>query len=204
MKILVAGIGNIFLADDGFGVAVAQLLAKRSLPDGVKVVDFGIRGLDLVYAMLEDYEAFIFVDIVSRGQAPGTLYLIEPQIDESAQVMMDAHGMEPTKVLALAQTMGAVPKPTYLVACEPAMLVTGETYEDVMVDLSAPVRAAVEGAAQMVEELAARLIRDLQEDENEIVTSGLVRRDGGSGNGDFQGNSRHDSLLQNEVDVSAT
>src|SRR5690242_9470084 len=117
-RILVAGIGNIFLGDDGFGVEVVRRLANRKLPEGVQVVDFGIRGMDLAYALLDHYEAIIFVDIASRGERPGTLYLIEPQIDRDSEVTLDTHGMDLMKVLALARSLGARPARTFLVACE--------------------------------------------------------------------------------------
>jgi hydrogenase maturation protease len=152
-RILVAGIGNIFLGDDGFGVAVAQRLAQRALPDGVQVVDVGIRGMDLAYALLEDYDAVILVDAASRGEKPGTLYLIEPQLDQDGQVALDTHDMDPVRVLALARALGARPTRTWLVACEPGRLVAGDDDEDVLVELSAPVQAAVDEAVSMVESL---------------------------------------------------
>jgi len=77
-RILIAGVGNIFLGDDAFGVEVVQQMAGRTFPPGVRIVDFGIRGLDLTYALLEDYDAAIIVDALPRGQAPGTLYVVEP------------------------------------------------------------------------------------------------------------------------------
>jgi hydrogenase maturation protease len=152
-RILVAGIGNIFLGDDGFGVAVARRLAERALPDGVQVVDFGIRGMDLAYALLEHYDAVILVDAAPGGEKPGTLYLIEPQMDQAGAVALDTHGMDPVKVLALAQALGARPTRIWLVACEPGRLLDGEDSEDVLVELSAPVQAAVEEAVTMVESL---------------------------------------------------
>jgi hydrogenase maturation protease len=155
-RILVAGIGNIFLGDDGFGVEVARRLAQRALPDGVQVVDFGIRGMDLAYALLEDYDAVILVDAAPRGEKPGTLYLIEPPMDPDGAVALDTHGMDPVKVLALARALGARPTRTWLVACEPGRLVDGGDcgdYADVLVELSAPVQAAVEEAVTMVESL---------------------------------------------------
>ena len=152
-RILVAGIGNIFLGDDGFGVEVARRLAQRTLPDGVQVVDFGIRGMDLAYALLEDYDAVILLDAASRGQKPGTLYLIEPQMDQDGAVALDTHGTDPVKVLVLARALGARPIRTWLVACEPGRLGAGDDDEDVLVELSAPVQAAVEEAVSMVESL---------------------------------------------------
>lgn len=155
-RILIAGIGNVFLADDGFGVEVARRLAERPQPAGVRVVDFGIRGMDLVYALLEERDACILVDTVARGGAPGTLYLIEPQIDEGCLPGLDVHGMDPVKVLALARTLGAPPTRTLLVACEPARLLDEED-EEIAAELSAPVQAAVDEAVRMVESLVETL-----------------------------------------------
>ena len=152
-RILVAGIGNIFLGDDGFGVAVARRLAQRALPDGVQVVDFGIRGMDLAYALLEDYDAVILVDAAPRGEKPGSLYLIEPPMDQDGAVALDTHGMDPVKVLALARALGARPTRTWVVACEPGRLADGGDFEDVLVELSAPVQEAVDEAVTMVEAL---------------------------------------------------
>ena len=157
LGILVAGIGNIFLGDDGFGVEVAQRLAQRPLPSGVKVVDFGIRGMDLVYALGAGYDAAILVDAVPRGEAPGTLYVIEPEVPEDQPVVLDTHGMDPAKVLRLAQTMGGVPPRTLVVGCEPQTVFGGESYEDVLVQLSEPVRAAVDEAVKLVESLIEEL-----------------------------------------------
>ena len=152
-RILVAGIGNILLGDDGFGVEVVRRLAERELPDAVQIVDFGIHGMDLAYALLEDYDAVILVDAASRGEKPGTLYLIEPQVDQDGAVALDTHAMDPVKVLALARALGARPTRTWVVACEPGRLVDGGDYEDVLVELSAPVQAAVDEAVTMVESL---------------------------------------------------
>ena len=106
-RVLVAGIGNIFLGDDGFGVAVADRLLQQELPPGVDVGDYGIRGMDLAYA-LAGYDAAIFVDAVPRGGAPGTLYVIEADT-EDASVAPEAHGMDPVKVIALARALGELP-----------------------------------------------------------------------------------------------
>jgi hydrogenase maturation protease len=155
--ILVAGIGNIFMADDGFGVAVAQRLAQRELPEGVDVVDFGIRGMDLVFALGEGYDAAVFVDAVPRGEQPGTLFVIEPSLGEAeGPVMLDAHGMDPAKVLALAGQMGPVPERILVVGCEPQVRMTGD--EDELVgDLSEPVRAALDEAVALVESVVEDL-----------------------------------------------
>jgi len=155
-RILVAGIGNIFLGDDAFGVEVAQRLARRELPEEVRVVDFGIRGLDLTYALLDGYEAVILVDAVPRGGAPGTLYVLEPARGEAARVPLEAHSMDPVKVLRLAEAMGGRVECLLLVGCEPTPI---RDEEDMREELSAPVRASVDEAVQLIESLVARLLQ---------------------------------------------
>jgi hydrogenase maturation protease len=150
--ILVAGIGNIFLGDDAFGCEVAQRLAQRPLPPDVKVVDFGIRGLDLAYALLDDHEMVILVDAAPRGGAPGSIYVIEPDLDESEPDMLDAHGMNPMRVLALARSMGAQLTHVRTVGCEPESC--GSPDEGRM-GLSPAVAAAVETALETIESLVA-------------------------------------------------
>ena len=159
-RILVAGIGNIFLGDDGFGVEVVRRLAGRELPEGVEVVDFCIRGMDLAYALQDDYEAVVFVDATPRGERPGTVYLIEPEIEEDGEVTLDTHGMDPVKVIKLASTLGARQKRTLVVGCEPKVVVGGEDYDDMLMELSEPVRAAVEEATKLVESLVEKLSTD--------------------------------------------
>jgi hydrogenase maturation protease len=156
-RILVAGIGNIFLGDDGFGVEVVRRLAERVLPKGVQVVDFGIRGMDLVYALLEEHDTVLFVDAAPCGGRPGDLYVIEPQIQENGQVTLDAHGMNPVKVLALARAMGAPPVRTVVIGCEPETSLPAMDGDEVRVGLSAPVRTAVEEAVHLVMELVETL-----------------------------------------------
>ena len=150
-RILVAGIGNIFLADDGFGCEVVRRLAARGLPEGVEVVDFGIRGLDLAYALMEPYEAVVFVDALPRGEEPGTVYLIEPEIEDEGEAAIDTHGMDPVKVIRFARAMGAETTKTLVVGCEPKVVLAGENYNDMLMELSDPVSSAVEEAANLVE-----------------------------------------------------
>ena len=158
VRVLVAGIGNVFMADDGFGVEVAKLLAAREQPPGVDVVDFGIRGMDLVFALGEGYDVAVFVDAVPRGDEPGSLFLIEPEIEAGGEpVMLDAHGMDPVKVLQLAGQLGPVPERILVVGCEPQVRMSGDE-EDLVGDLSAPVRAALDPAVEMVESLVAELV----------------------------------------------
>jgi hydrogenase maturation protease len=150
-RVLVAGIGNVFLGDDGFGVALADRLARSALPDGVDVVDYGIRGMDLAYAMLDGYDAVVLLDASPRGGTPGTLYVIEPEIDP-AHVGLETHGMDPVKVLAMVQALGGVPPRTLVVACEPQNRMS-EADEEVVAALSEPVRAALDEAVRLVESL---------------------------------------------------
>jgi hydrogenase maturation protease len=152
LRVLVAGIGNVFLGDDGFGVALAQRLAARELPDGVEVVDYGIRGMDLAYALAE-YDLAILVDATPRGAEPGTLYVIEPSVEDADG--FDAHGMDPVKVLALARTLGAAPPRTLVLGCEPLTRMTGDE-DEIVAELSEPVRAALDEAERLVEELITR------------------------------------------------
>jgi len=158
VRVLVAGIGNVFMADDGFGVEVARRLAERELPRGVEVADFGIRGLDLVYALGEGYDAAIFVDAVPRGEEPGTLFLIEHEPTETDEpVALDAHGMDPVKVLALATQLGEAPERVLVVGCEPMVRMSGDK-EEIVGELSEPVMAAVDEAVKMVEELVGEIV----------------------------------------------
>lgn len=155
-RILVAGIGNVFLGDDGFGVALADRLAERTLPAGVEVVDYGIRGMDLAYALADEgLDAAVLLDAAPRGQAPGTLYVIEPELDDRPPDL-DAHGMDPVKVLALARALGGTPPRTLVVGCEPSTRMRGDEDEVVAV-LSEPVRAALDEAVRLVESLLHQL-----------------------------------------------
>jgi hydrogenase maturation protease len=146
-RTLVAGIGNIFCGDDGFGCAVAAALQHHPLPD-TTVVDFGIRGMDLAFALTSDYTAAILVDAVARGGAPGTLYVIEPAT--LGTPVIDNHAMDPAAVLRLAASLGELPAFLRVVGCEPGAL--GDP-EDVTVGLSPAVAAAVTPAAALVADL---------------------------------------------------
>jgi hydrogenase maturation protease len=160
-RILVAGIGNIFLGDDGFGVAVARRLTRRALPAGVEVADFGIRGMDLAYALQSGYDAVVFVDTAARGERPGTISLIEPEVGDE-EVTIDTHGMDPLRVLGLARALGRVPSRVLVVACEPERIVLGEHDDDLVGELSAPVGAAVDEAVRVVESLVAELAAEVR------------------------------------------
>jgi len=153
-SVLVAGVGNVLLADDGFGVEAARLLAQRELPAGVKVADFGIRGMDLAYELQEDYDVAILLDAVPRGVAPGTLFVIEhdPRDESGAGDALDPHAMHPLRVLALARVLGSVPERVLVVGCEPAVVVEPGD-ERLEMELSPPVRAAAARAVELVESL---------------------------------------------------
>ncbi|HET9739553.1 MAG TPA: hydrogenase maturation protease [Solirubrobacteraceae bacterium] len=155
-RILVAGIGNLFLGDDGFGVALAARLARREQRPGVEVVDFGIRGMDLAYA-LGGYDIALLLDATPRGEPPGTLYVIEPELSGD-DVVPEAHGMDPVKVLALARALGETLPRTLVVGCEPQTRMSADD-EEIVAALSEPVRAALDEAERLVESLLDDLMK---------------------------------------------
>jgi hydrogenase maturation protease len=158
-SILVAGIGNIFLGDDAFGVEVVRRMSALNLPESVRVSDFGIRGFDLAYALQDGYETTILVDACPHGQAPGTLYVIEPDLQalddtESPQAMVEAHAMNPLNVLRMARAMNIELKNILLVGCEPETLGGDEG----QMGLSRPVEAAVDDAVKLVESIVKNVL----------------------------------------------
>jgi hydrogenase maturation protease len=164
-RLLVAGIGNIFLGDDAFGVEVVRLLAGRPLPEGVRVADFGIRGFDLACALLDGCEGAILVDALQRGEAPGTLCVLEPDLAEleAQPAAVEMHGLHPAKVLRLVLALGgrlrrggpAGRSSVLIVGCEPA---TFGSEEEPAMGLSPAVQAAVAPAADMVEGLVREML----------------------------------------------
>jgi hydrogenase maturation protease len=154
-RVLVAGVGNVFLGDDGWGVALAGRLADRPLPHGVEVVDYGIRGMDLAYALGDGWDAVVLLDATPRGQAPGTLYVIEADTSGD-ELGVDAHGMDPVKVLALARTLGRPLPSVYVVGVEPLTRMSADA-DEVVAELSAPVSGALDEGARLVEQLLADL-----------------------------------------------
>jgi hydrogenase maturation protease len=153
VKVLVAGIGNIFLGDDGFGVEVAARLRGTDLPDGVRAEDFGIRGVHLAYELLDGYDALVMIDAVPMGEPPGTVALIEP--DRAGDVAgagpaMDAHSMNPAVVLQMLAAMGGQIGRVVVVGCQPSVI-------DERMGLSPPVEAAVERGVAAVHEVLAEL-----------------------------------------------
>ena len=154
VRTLVAGIGNIFLGDDGFGCAVVRELAQRDMPTQTKVVDYGIRGLDLAYALLEPYETVILVDAIARGGSPGTVYLLQPvEPKAKEETALDPHSMDPVHLLAMARSLGEITAEIFIVGCEP--LDFGNELEGRM-ELSEPVALAVPEAARAVLDLIRR------------------------------------------------
>jgi hydrogenase maturation protease len=158
-QILVAGIGNAWLRDDGFGGEVAKLLSDRELPAGVSVADFGTGGLDLAYEVMRGYDALILVDVSRQGEPAGTLYVMEVSSEdvdgkvEDGQ-MLDPHGMDPQTVLRFVKYVGGWPGRVFVVACEP------EVVEDVGFGLSESVSGALARAADVVLETVAELQSD--------------------------------------------
>jgi hydrogenase maturation protease len=151
MRVLVAGLGNVFLGDDGFGVEVARHLRGQPLGDAVEVADFGIRGVHLAYELAGGrYDAAVLVDAVSRGGAPGTLYAIEPDVETGELESSDAHSLTPAAVMAWVRRVGGQLPKIVVVGCEPATI-------DESMELSAPVRASIPGALDMVRRVVARL-----------------------------------------------
>jgi hydrogenase maturation protease len=153
-RVLVAGIGNVFLGDDGFGVEVVAQLSRRPLSEGVEVADFGIRGFDLAYALMDSaYDVAILVDALPANGRPGELFLLEPDLDQvSDQGPADGHSMDPVSVLRLVKQLGGTPPRLYVVGCQPASLGP----EEGRMGLSEPVQGALDGAVAMVEELVQR------------------------------------------------
>lgn len=157
-RTLVACIGNIFLGDDGFGCEVARALAGMSIPADVKVVDYGIRGFDLAYALLEPYQTVILVDAIARGSRPGTVSILQPAdrctTADNQAATMDPHSMQPESVLALARSLGEITAEIYIVGCEPVDF--GDEFEGRM-GLSEAVAAAVPQALRTIVELIDRI-----------------------------------------------
>ena len=148
-QILVAGIGNAWLGDDGFGGEVVKRLQARELPSGVTVADFGIGGLDLAYEVMRGYDGLVLIDVSRQGGEPGTLYVMEPDEEDIAAgiedgELLDPHGMDPQTVLRFVRAVGGWPGKVVVIACEPAQV------EEMGIGLSAGVSAAVDHAAELV------------------------------------------------------
>lgn len=171
-EILVACVGNIFKSDDGFGVEVAARLAQRELPDGVRVVDFGIRSVHLVYELLGGYDALVLVDTVGQQSGPpGTLYVIEPDLpprelsDEVPEVVMDAHDLSPGGVMTLVPVLGGHVDRILVVGCQPETLDDG-------IGVSPAVAAALEPAADLVLDVVRRELARSLTGRREVARGG--------------------------------
>ena len=150
-RTLVAGVGNVFLRDDAFGVEVIRLLAEQQHPDGVEIRDFGIRGVHLVYELLNGCDLFVLVDAAPRGEPPGTVSVLEvelPEVDKMDRPVMDAHSLNPDAIFALLASLGGRPGRSLVVACEPAEVDAG-------MGLSDPVREALPHAVRTVQDILA-------------------------------------------------
>ncbi len=158
-QILVAGVGNAFLGDDGFGGHVVKRLLELGVPDGVRVQDFGSGGLDLAYEVMRGYHAMVLVDVSEQGGEPGDVYVITPDPEEVQPIgegeMISPHGMDPNTVLRFVKTVQGWPGKVVVVGCEPANV------EEMVMELSEPVLGAVDKAAKVVLEQ----LTELQSDE---------------------------------------
>ena len=156
--ILIAGIGNIFMGDDAFGSEVARRLGQHLTLPRARVVDFGIRGLDLAFALMDEYDSTIIVDTTCGGEIPGTIQVIEPDLNEldASRVAIEAHAMDPMRVLALARSMGAQLKNIRIVGCEPESL-------EPKLGLSSTVAVAVDRAMEVIQSLVSLPSEDTKE-----------------------------------------
>jgi hydrogenase maturation protease len=156
-RILIAGVGNIFLGDDAFGCEVVRELSNKHWPSDVRVTDFGIRSCDLAFALADKYETVILVDATPQGEPPGTVYLIEPdlaQLKQFESLPADPHSLDPVRVLQMAGKTGEGPKRLYLVGCEPGSLESDNCF-----GLTAVVKAAVPKAVGMIESIVGNILK---------------------------------------------
>lgn len=171
-RILVAGIGNIFLGDDAFGVEVVKLLKTCKLPEEVRIADFGIRGFDLVYALQDGYETTILVDACPLGQPPGTICVLEPDLEagdsSDQQNAIQTHGMNPVNVMRMAKAMNVPLKRMLVVGCEPETLGGDEG----RMGLSPPVEAALFEAVRVIEALVHKILDDAAQGGQNLRTRG--------------------------------
>jgi hydrogenase maturation protease len=151
-RVMIAGVGNMFLKDDGFGSAVVKKMLDKKFPEGVEVKDFGTGGLKLAYDLMKGYDGLILLDASSRGEKPGTLYVIKPDENDISPDLeqggpIDPHGADPVTVLRFVKSIGSWPAKVLIVACEP------ENVEDYEIGLSQSVSAAIDKAIEMVEDI---------------------------------------------------
>jgi hydrogenase maturation protease len=158
MSILVAGLGNVFRGDDAFGVEVLALMARAPMPDGVRLVDFGIRGLHLAFDLLDPPDLLIVVDAVKRGGEPGTVFVLDPSEWQAEAAEEDGHALDLPAALDMLESLGGKRPVMRIVGCEPACV-------DERIGLSPEVEAALEPAAEAV----TRLIAEFSEREVSLV-----------------------------------
>lgn len=173
-RMLVAGVGNIFRGDDGFGSAVIAWLAGHGAdrwPDWLLLKDFGIRGVHLAYELLDGYDDLVLVDTMHRGGPPGTLYVVQPDVTQPPQSssMLDAHDMAPEAVLALVPALGGQLGRVTVVGCEPESLADG-------IGLTETVDARVPEAGRLVLDLVDRAVRSTEGGFPSAPGRGTVRR----------------------------
>lgn len=156
MRALVAGVGNVFLGDDGFGVELARCLAREALPAGVRVEDYGIRGLHLAYDLLEPIDLLVVLDATARGGVPGTLYVLEPDPAALEPCVADGHGMDLGAVFAQVRALGGELPRVRVVGCEPATVTEG-------MGLSGPVQGAIGAAIGLVRDVLRRELAEAGE-----------------------------------------
>ncbi len=151
-KVMIAGVGNMFMKDDGFGGAVIKKMARKNFPDGVELKDFGTGGLKLAYDLMNGYDGLILLDASRRGETPGTLYVIEPDEKEFSADLeqggpVDPHGADPVMILRFVKAIGSWPGRVLIVACEP------ETVDDFEIGLSEKVTDSLDKAVELVDEI---------------------------------------------------
>jgi hydrogenase maturation protease len=160
-RVMIAGVGNMFMQDDGFGGAVIKKMQHKNFPEGVEIKDFGTGGLKLAYDLMRGYDGLILLDASPRGEKPGTLYVIEPNQDDINPDLqqggpIDPHGADPATVLRFVKSIGSWPGKVIIVACEP------EAVGDFEIGLSAPVMAAIDKAIEMVEDIVNDIYTEIK------------------------------------------
>ncbi len=151
-RVMIAGVGNMFMKDDGFGGAVIKKMLHKTFPEGVEIKDFGTGGLKLAYDLMKGYDGLILLDASQRGDKPGTLYVIEPEetsvesnLEDGGPI--DPHGSDPATILRFVKGIGAWPAKVFIVACEPGVV------DDFEIGLTEPVNAAVDKAVELVDDI---------------------------------------------------
>jgi hydrogenase maturation protease len=198
-RMLVAGIGNVFLGDDAFGVEVVQRLAREQPPAGVELLDVGIRGVHLAYQLMDGYEVLVLVDAVSRGDAPGTVTVLEPTLPHLAPVPLDPHRLEPGPLLASIVALGALPARVVLVGCEPADLDEGMGLSPAV---DAAVGPAVDAVHGLVDEFLAREVLVQKGSDGDAQEAAAPRGARSDRVGDLPPAGRHRAVRADQADVS--